>query len=510
MVKHHSPPKKKRSTRLLRVASWALSGLALFMLAGAGWIRYRFGEVSLEQIVMNLPGAEGGEGAGNEGLVVEAAFVCIGLPLVCLLFTAIVLLVRRKLIRRKPLEPSEPAARPVRRRWKVAVPAAAFVLALAILSLVAGVPQHVARLIDNRTFAEYYVRPQAAAPQSPKNLITIYLESMENTFGDKDIFGQNLLAELDEATAGWNQYGNVGEGLRQYQGGGWTMAGIVGTQCGIPLKSRLLLAGVNPNDLGEQVDSYLPGAECLGDILAENGYTNAFIGGAQTRFAGKDTFLKGHGYQSVKGLGYWEANGADAADISIWGLSDVQLFEYARKSATELRDAGTPFNLTILTLDTHEPAGVYPSCVTGDQIPMATAIKCSMRAVSGFLEYLRGQGFYEDTVIVVMGDHLKATSEGGDFKNELDSIPDRAIVYRVWSPDPVAFSRSNADQLSVFPTTLDLLGFGLEDGRAGLGISFVGDYDLANTALRLPEQEYRELLDSPSSELYREFWKAEV
>ena len=57
----------------------------------------------------------------------------------------------------------------------------------------------------------------------PKNLITVYLESMENTFGDAGLFGRNLLSVLDEATDGWGRY----ETLRQYPEGGWTMAGIV-------------------------------------------------------------------------------------------------------------------------------------------------------------------------------------------------------------------------------------------------------------------------------------------
>ena len=138
---------------------------------------------------------------------------------------------------------------------------------------------------------------------------------------------------------------------------------------------------------------------------------------------------------------------------------------------------------------------------------MATAIRCSMRAVADFLDHLEDEGYLDDTVVVVMGDHLKATSEGGFFKEELERTRDRTIVFRVWSPDPVTFTRSTTDQFSVLPTTLELLGFGLPDGRAGLGVSFVGQHPLDGTALQLTALQYQGAVTAPSTELYRQFWQ---
>ena len=140
---------------------------------------------------------------------------------------------------------------------------------------------------------------------------------------------------------------------------------------------------------------------------------------------------------------------------------------------------------------------------------MKTAIICSTRAASGFLEHLETTGALADTVVVVIGDHLKATSEGGAFKSELDAVPDRTIIYRVWSPEKVTFARDRADQLSVLPTTLELLGFDLPDGRAGLGVSFAKQHPLGGTALDLPDADYRTVVTSPSSEMFKEFWGGE-
>ncbi len=468
------------------IVGWSLTALALVALASAAWIRYRFGKIVFEQFILHIP--LGGE-AGNNSLFGEALTWCILLPLG---LVGLALLVRQRQGWR------------LAGRRRVALPTLALTASLAVLLTVVGVPKYAAAQLDQRSFADYYVTPAAGRlPERPKNLITVYLESMENTFGDAGLFGRNLLSVLDEATDGWGRY----ETLRQYPEGGWTMAGIVGTQCAIPLKSQLLVEGINPNNFGEQMPHYLPGATCLGDVLAEAGYSNTYVGGANTRFAGKDTFLIDHGYTSIRGREEWEPD-EDPAEISVWGISDHRMFAHAADTLDELRASDQPYHLALLSLDTHEPGGVYPSCATDDAVPMATAITCSTQALAGFLAHAESIGALEDTVIVVMGDHLKATAEGGYYKAELDGTADRSIVLRVWSPDGVAFTRQNADQFSMLATTLDLLGLEPPDGRAGLGVSFVGDHPVTGTALELEPGEYETVMTSPSSGLYRTFWEA--
>lgn len=476
-----------KSSPIPAAVGWSLAAVALMLLATAGWIRYRFGSIVLEQFILHIP-LGGHVEDGNNDLVIEALVVCILVPLA---LTGLAIFLRRR------------RGWTLRGRRRVGLPAVGLVVAVSTLLAVIGVPQYVASELDGRTFATYYVAPEIGqVPQHPKNLITIYLESMESTFGNADLFGRNLLSELDDATAGWARY----DGLQQYPGGGWTMAGIVSTQCGIPLKSRLLVEGINPNDFGERMESYLPGATCLGDLLTDAGYSATYVGGANTRFAGKDTFLSDHGFTSILGREHWQPQ-EDASNISIWGLADARMFAHAADTVDELRAAGEPYYLSMLTLDTHEPGGVYPSCSTDDANKMATAITCSTRALAGFLAHLKETGALQDTVVVVMGDHLKSTAEGGFYKAELDGTPDRRIVLRIWSPDPVEFSRDRADQFSLLPTMLELLGLDPPDGRAGLGVSFVGQHPVEGTALALDADDYQAVMTSPSSELYSTFWQ---
>jgi len=463
------------------------------------WIRYRFGDVGLQAIVTNLP--IGGRAVGNPQFAAEAVVVCLIIPVALVGSAAVALHLWRR--RTATRHPDRPPRRP--RRLRVLAPIAAFAVSLAVLLTVTGVPQHAVAVLSGRSIAPYYVAPNVTStPDKPRNLVTIYLESIENTIRNDEIFGDNLLVDLDEATRDYQWY----EGLRQYPGGGWTMAGLVSTQCGIPLKSEVLVPGVHPNISGQQVASYLPGATCLGDILDSQGYTSTWVGGADDEFAGKNTYLRDHGYTDIRGRSEWVRAGLDPAEMSVWGLSDHLLFQQARSVVDQLHAEEQPFHLSILTLDTHEPAGIYPSCDTGNAVAMASAIKCSMRAAAGFLAHLEASGYLDDTVVVIMGDHLKGTSGASDFKAEMASAQDRTILLRVASPERFRFNRSSADQFSMLPTTLELLGFTVPGGQAGLGVSLIGDHELTDTAASLPPKDYRALVGSPSVELYQKLWRA--
>jgi phosphoglycerol transferase len=485
-------PSDKHNHRVLptlrRWANWSLLALAGVFTALAMWIRVRFGAVTFDQIVTNLPiGA--GKGIGNNSLAGEVAVWCIAVPVGVV---ALLALGARRFRRAG-------ARRPVK-----LIPAVSLVAGFSVFLTVAGVPEFAIARLSETSIASAYVQPAVTSvPATPRNLITIYLESGENTYGDEAVMGENLLANLDAATGdGWQDF----RGLDQYEGGGWTMAGLVGTQCGMPLKSLIATEGLDFNKMGEEVAHYLPGATCLGDVLSDRGYRSVFVGGADDDFAGKKTFLTDHGYGKVVGLSDWK--GVDSRDYisQEWGLADSHTLKHAADVLDELHAADRPFNLTVLTLDTHEPPGIFPDCDDADAVRMATAIKCSMKAVATFLRHAERAGYLDDTAVVVMGDHLKGTGDQDTFREVLRGQEDRTIIFRLWSPDGKQITRDQVDQLSVLPTTLELLGFGLDGGRAGLGVSFVGDHDLTGTALALGDGDYRALLKAPSTELYQQFW----
>lgn len=71
---------------------------------------------------------------------------------------------------------------------------------------------------------------------------------------------------------------------------------MVASQCGIPLFAPF------DGNASSAVSTFYPENVCLGDVLKAAGYSNSFYQGAELAFAGKDTFLKSHGFDHIYGF----------------------------------------------------------------------------------------------------------------------------------------------------------------------------------------------------------------
>lgn len=527
-------PQSKRTRVAWGIAmtlGWVLVAVGAVLGAAGIWVRRTFGVVSIDQLMMNLP-AGGEQRAGGSEIVVNGVMWVLVVPLVAVLVLAVGCEAARRRLRR-------PTKRVYLRGLAAALALAVPVAGAATLSSTIGVQEYVEsyvrEAVTGTTMGDFYVAPPlhgtaatATAPRisgssvrakaatatgadadEPRNLVVIYLESIEDALADDSLFEINMLEPVQRATEGWESI----ENLEQYEGGGWTMAGIVSTQCGVPLRSagatadktELNLMGAN----GESAESYLPGAVCLGDVLSDRGYRNVFMGGADANFASKGTFLAGHGYDEVIDLVDWQEAGEIEANPA-WGLSDRRLFEHAAEKATELHDAGEPFNLTLLTLDSHEFPYAYDYCNVDTEAPMAAITRCSMEQVAGFIDYMGQQGYLEDTAVMVMGDHEKFIAEANSFEPELSSLEEHTIFNRLWLPEgsDLSIARDRTDQLSMYATMLDMAGIQVPDRRAGAGVSVFADQLPAGSMLELSASDYRDVVTSRSTGFYRELWGA--
>jgi phosphoglycerol transferase len=337
----------------------------------------------------------------------------------------------------------------------------------------------------------------------------VYLESGEGTLGDDQLFEKDAFAPLKESTKASDGWQSVDD-LKEYKGGGWTMAGLVGTQCGIPLKGIGSAAG---NDLGGGLNTYLGGSTCVGDVLNEHGYKNVFLGGANASFAAKDTFLSTHGYSEQKDLADWRAAGEPEKNFrSDWGLSDQRLMAYAKEEIdalhAEAERTGQPFNLSMLTLDTHKREYVFDYCTVDTQEEVTSVFYCSMTQVAGFVEHMKEKGYLDDTAVVIMGDHLKFLGAGDAFHEQLGDHPNRTIFNRIWIPggDKDIKLRSGMDQLNMYPTMIEAAGLTLKDHEAGLGVSAFAAAVPEGSAQAMKPDAYGELLESLSPLFYAEAW----
>ena len=146
-------------------------------------------------------------------------------------------------------------------------------------------------------FAAAYVDPARVTKRGgePTNLVVIYVESLENTYADPALFGHDLLARLNRL----KPQGISFDAYHEVLGAHFTIAGLVSTQCGIPLRSLAMFLG---NKQGERIGRFLPRASCLGDILHHNGYTNVFLNGSSLEFAGVGKFFREHHFDKIMGI----------------------------------------------------------------------------------------------------------------------------------------------------------------------------------------------------------------
>jgi hypothetical protein len=318
-----------------------------------------------------------------------------------------------------------------------------------------------------KSFPEVFgPRPRVRYPglQRP-NVVLIYAESLDQRYFDEEVF-PGLVPNLKRLRANSRDFSNVAQGV----GAGWTVAGMVASQCGYPLTEA---RGVGGNDLS-LFDQFLPNATCLGDLLEEDGYYSVFMGGADARFAGKGSFLRSHGFSEVLDRTDLTGRLSDLSYVHEWGVFDDTLFERAYEKFEELSSEASPFLLSLLTLDTHHPKGfLSKSCAPygPGRNPILNAVHCSDQLISRFIDEIRASPRSENTVVAVLSDHLAMRNEASDLLSS-SKMPE-VLLFFVNTPDGAHEENVRSGlHYDLAPTLLDVLGFEVE-GQIGFGASLL-------------------------------------
>jgi phosphoglycerol transferase MdoB-like AlkP superfamily enzyme len=241
-----------------------------------------------------------------------------------------------------------------------------------------------------------------------KNLVIIYMESLERIYTDKRIF-PGLTPSLDR----WRAQGLDFSGFLTFSGATFTMAGIFASQCGSGYytspSSIFDSSGDDPND-----STFHPELACLGDVLHKAGYQQVFMNGSPLSFANQGNFFRMHGFNQVLGLDELEHENGSPMPAPGWGLYDSDLFRLATNEFRRLAASGKPFNLDVLTIDNHPPHGrPSPGCpkYANNDNDQLQAVHCTDFLVGRFLDTISQSPAWKDTVVVVMSDHLSMRND---------------------------------------------------------------------------------------------------
>ena len=323
-------------------------------------------------------------------------------------------------------------------------------------------------------YIKEYVNPDSVHIKfkEKRNLILIFLESMEYNFQDSANGGnhpRNLIPEITEYLKNEQSFVPGGSPVA---GMGWTIADVIAKTCGIPM----VLSPSIRNDVKE-MKVFLPGVTCLTDVLTDNGYNVVVSKGAHMKFSGMDAFLNSHSAPQAFGFAeYLKDKSRIKGDvISEWGVKDSMHFELVKEHIARISKQNRPWTMWFFTVNTHTPNGIVDStCGISQDISkteqMQAVISCSSRQLDNFIKWTKTQEWFNNTVIAVMGDHamMAAPREIG-FKDS--DFTHYWLDFFINS----AKSAENYDRkftsLDMFPTIMEAMGAEILEGKLGLGRS---------------------------------------
>lgn len=209
-------------------------------------------------------------------------------------------------------------------------------------------------------------------------------------------------------------------------------------------------------------------------ILGQQGYTSAVFHGNSGSFWNRNEIYKSFGYDKFFDSSYYEMNEEDLAD---YGLMDKPFYE---QSIPLLESLPQPFMAKFITVTNHYPypiadelATIAPH-TTGDKSvdTYFQTARYADEALAQFFNYLKESGLYDNSIIVMYGDHYgisknhnKAMAqvlnkEITPFENTaLQRVP---LFIRVPGMEG-GINHEYSGQIDILPTLLHLLGIETKD-----------------------------------------------
>lgn len=222
-------------------------------------------------------------------------------------------------------------------------------------------------------------------------------------------------------------------------------------------------------------------------ILRDNGnYTSAVFHGNVGSFWNRDNTYKSFGFNYFFDASYYDVSDGNTLE---YGLKDKLLFQ---ESTQYLEQLPQPFYAKFLTVTNHFPYPLdddnveFPRATTGDNTIdgyFATAHYLD-QSVKEFFDYLKASGLYDNSMIVLYGDHYgisnsrnpslapllgKTSEEWTDYDNALvQRVP---FMYHIPGQTNGGIKSEFGGQIDVLPTLLHLLGVDTtnEDGFIQFG-----------------------------------------
>lgn len=308
-----------------------------------------------------------------------------------------------------------------------------------------------------------------------KNVIVLQLEAFENFLIDKEVDRQEITPNLNRLKRESMYFPNF----------------FFQTASGRTSDAEFLVnTSLYPMYTGSAFISYSGNSyTAMPELLRDNGYGTSVFHAYQKSFwnrylmypsLGIDSFYSLEQYEMIESLG--------------WSISDES---FLMQSFEVLKDLEQPFYTMLITLTSHHPYDIpdeykeleiqsLKNVMFTDYLQSAHYVD---KALGKFIDLLKGTDLWENSVIVVYGDHdsglLASEGEVAEFVgvagqpylfNEVrKEVP---LLIHLPGGDGAGVYEQVSGQIDLAPTTLDLVGVKLGEGEAYMmGTSLFSEAD---------------------------------
>jgi hypothetical protein len=158
-----------------------------------------------------------------------------------------------------------------------------------------------------------------------------------------------------------------------------------------------------PLQNGEPISNY-PIVAPLPQLFSNAGYHTEIMTTSSLSFEGQGDFYKKIGFTAIKGLDEVPAFVESKKFLFGWP-PDEMLFQEANARLATLRETSQPFFLTLLTVTSHPPY-IDPR---GGENTEDNILEYVDQQISRFYDQLKEDHFFDDGILLILGDHRKWT-----------------------------------------------------------------------------------------------------
>lgn len=209
----------------------------------------------------------------------------------------------------------------------------------------------------------------------------------------------------------------------------------------------------------------------FGEILENEGYNLEIIMGSDGSFGGRKQYYETNGHYKVFDVNYAIEQGKMTEEDKVWwGFSDDDLYKWSKEEITNLAKEEKPFNYIMLTADTHFENGyLSPNAENQYDLQYENVHAYSSKCINEFINWIKSQDFYNNTTIVIVGDHLGMQNEF--YETYADENYKRTIYNVIINSaiKPINSKNRQFTSMDMFPTMLASIGVKIEGDRLGLG-----------------------------------------